>query len=172
MLQKEILADQELSQGRELEHDSPALTRYVGIFAALYGVLLLALSVVMETFDLDLGKGASVGVPIAAVYGTCGFFAAAHGRAPDRSERRRLTWGSLLASYAVSFAAIYIGMAIAGEDFLQLISDVNQKLTPILLGVAVIIVTLVYYVLFGLMYWMLGAAAMRAIRSGDRRASR
>lgn len=135
--------------------------RYIGVFAFAYAGIMLALNIIMPLIGVHTGTGVQICTLFAAVYGTTAVFSKDHHRAPDRSERRRLTWGSLLASYVVSFIGAYIMLAVAGHDLLQIISDVNQKLTPILLGVAVIIVTLLYYVLMGLCYAMFGKIAAR-----------
>jgi hypothetical protein len=141
--------------------ESVSVVRYCGIFGIVYAALLFAVNVLDHGFGMDLGRGVTSATLIAAAYGAVSFFLKDNGRVPDARERRRLTWGSIFISYVVSIVVASVVLSATGTSFWAMLSEINQKVTPILLGVAVIIVTLLYYLFLGLCYRVFGGIALK-----------
>ncbi len=53
-------------------------------------------------------------------------------------------------------------LTLAGHDLWAVFNEIFVKITPVLFGVAFIIVTLIYYLFLGVCYWWVGKIAARA----------
>ncbi len=144
---------------------SSPIIRYLGIFGLIYAGLIVSLNVLDRGFDVNLGNAANTAILIGSVYGAASFFVRDHGRVPDARERRRLTWASVLISYAISITALSFLLHLDGASVGALLKEVNEKMTPILFGVAVIILTLIYYLFLGLCYRAFAAIALKHMKA-------
>ncbi len=137
------------------------------MFALSHVLAIRLVNEASDRFGIEPEGGVNMGMFAAAIAVTSISYTKAYGRAPDRSERRKLTWGSLFSSVLISLAAAWMLLTLEGEDPAAAFSEVVDKLTPILFGVAVIIGTLVYYVLMGIGYWVMGKVAEKVAASND-----
>lgn len=164
---RELLNDistpgQGIKAERNHMEDSVSVMKYCGIFALVYAGLMLAVNTLFHALNVDLGAGANAGMAIAAACGGVAAFVKDHGRSPSKGERRKLTWGSIAASILISLIGFFIMLTLAGHDPWAVFNEIFVKITPVLFGVAFIIVTLIYYLFLGVCYWWIGKIAARA----------
>jgi len=67
-----------------------------------------------------------------------------------------MTQGSLFFSFVVSFVASYILLSVNGLDPLALLTEWVDFVSPPLFGAAIIFMTLIYYLVLGIMFFFLG----------------
>lgn len=84
-----------------MNDESVPVTRYVGLFAVIYCGLMIALNVLLQRFEFDVGRGASFGVLIGAAFVTIMTFVRRTKRPPNKQEKTILIWGSFGACFAV-----------------------------------------------------------------------
>lgn len=144
--------------------ESVSIARYCGVFSIIYAVLIIVINV-LDRSGVDLGNAVTTASLITAVYGASAFFVRDHGRVPDSKERRRLAWGSIFISYLISIVIASFLLSLEGTSFGAVLGQVSEKITPVLLSVAIIIVTLIYYLFLGLCYRVFSGIALRGLRS-------
>lgn len=138
---------------------SPRLGKYIGVFTITYVAALILVQCVAQFSHLP--SGANAGVLVASVYISVNSFVKDWRRTPDRPERRGLSWGCLFASYVASLIVAFGVFTLNGESFITFLAELNEKMMPVLLGVAFIIVSLLYYIIIGICFSIFGKIAAR-----------
>ena len=97
------------------------MNKYVLIFSGVYLASFIAAVLVSSMFDLD--GSFTVGTLMAGAMITSLVFVKDYKRAPNRTERRTLVWGSLLSSMALSsiVAAVYLLFAPEGASIIEIL---------------------------------------------------
>ncbi len=122
--------------------------KHILIFSSVYGGLLLLLNLI----PLDLGSGVNAGVLVAAVCITSQKFVRSNDRAPNTSERRKLTWGCLFASYIVSAIILVFSSFILGVDYSEFLPATINDGMLFLIFMSLVLVSLIYYMALGIMF--------------------
>lgn len=150
-----------MENANDLWQEQMAVRKYCGVFALAYALLMSTLVFCSVVLKLDIPGGANAGMAVASAYLAASSFVKDHGRAPSRRERRRLAWGSLFSALIVSSIGLYVAVALSGENPASFFAELVDKLTPILFGVVSVIAILVFYVVLGLTYWLVGGVVAK-----------
>lgn len=90
-------------------------------------------------------------------------FAKDNDAVPDKSQRRRLTWGCVLVSYLVGLISLVVVFALSPETHVKFVETFSDSAAIFLTGVAFIIVTLIYYILMGIVFAVFGKIVAKKI---------
>ncbi len=128
------------------------------LFSLLYAVSLI----VANLIPVDIGYGANSCALIISVFASVHLFVKNNERVPEKSERRKMAWGFLLSSYVISFFAVLITARMNGfySDLMSLSEDSG---IVIVFCFAIIIVSLIYYLILGISIRIFGNLAAKSI---------
>lgn len=141
--------------------NSVSMQRYCVIYALVYAGCLALINVLGSIAEVNLGSGGNAGALVGSAYIAVSKFVRDNGRVPDTAERRRLTWGSILASYLVSLLAVWAIFTFSSEDHSELFDMIARKGVLFLAGVSFVIITLFYYLMLGVCFYLFGKIAAR-----------
>jgi hypothetical protein len=85
---------------------------YVVRFAVAYAVALVGVGVILTVFDVEGGSSGSIAALFVGVVIAATKFVKEEKRVPNPSERKKLAWLSLVASFAVSLI-LAVGVLVA-----------------------------------------------------------
>jgi hypothetical protein len=131
------------------QNNSVGTKRYIVLFSLTYAGLFALVNVLAHGFNIDIGSGANIGMFIGASSATAIWFVNANKRAPSGPEKKKLIWGCLASSFAIS---------IAGASLVVYIVFGGQGLTEILALLGALHFAIWLLILFAvtlLYYWLL-----------------
>ena len=146
---------------------SISIKRYSFIYAGFFACLLISLNVVCSLLNIDVGMGLNMGVTIGAVFGTLTFFFKEQNRTPNKSELRRLTWGSLAAAYLVSLLAFLLILILDYQGARKIFSDLFTAVHPAIWLFAFAITTLIYALVIRVLYSIAGQLIEKQSNKGN-----
>lgn len=116
-------------------NEETSISPYVVRFTLVYVVTLIAVAAVLTAQGVEAESGTSMAALVVAVAFTVSKFVKAQRRVPTPSERKKLTWLSLAASFTVS---LVLGLAfLAVMSQLSLIAQTPGLLAPFSGGLVV-----------------------------------
>lgn len=130
-----------------------AMGNYIIKFILGYTIGLVLLSAIFHIFELEGNSGASIGVLIGVAIYVVGKFIQDHKRVPDKKEKSKLVWSSLVMSWLISIALliVYVFVVDGGKglsDLRQLLAEINMI---VMVGV-IAFVTLINWALLSYSY--------------------
>ena len=137
------------------------INRYIFKFSIAYFVGIIALAVILHVFELEHNSGASIAVLIGAAMYCVGKFIEENKRIPNKSEKSKMIWFSLLASWLISIIQLFIIVLIVdGAPILAELSSLIEKLNITIITGIVIFVSLIY---FAILSWSYGSLAEKQL---------
>ncbi len=139
--------------------ESVNIRKYIISFSACYTIGVVTVFIVLTVLDLEGNSGISVGILIASALYAVIKFIDDNKRAPNKTEKNKLVWQSLLMSWLVSLVLFLIAAVVIleTEDISFLGELVTQTNIAIFLGAAVFI-TLIQW---GILVYSYGPLAKR-----------
>lgn len=135
------------------------INRYIIKFSIAYAIGLIAITAIFIIFDLDHSSGASIGVLIGAAMYSVGKFIEENKRIPNKIEKSKLVWFSLISSYITSIIlAVIVISALDGIQGLTELAKLIEKLNIVIISGATIVVSLIYFVILS---WSYGSLAKK-----------
>lgn len=126
---------------------------YIIRFTVSYGVALLAIGLILELIDMDARSSGSVAALMAAVSYTASTFVNVEKRLPTLSEKKRLTWFSLMTSILVSLVLVLATLAFFDElALLERLPDLMSQIGSGVLAGIIIFVLVLYYMMLRVAY--------------------
>ncbi len=144
-----------------------SIKRYSFIYAGFFTGLLILLNVICSLLNIDVGMGLKMGVTIGAVFGTLTFFFKEQNRTPNKSELRRLTWGSLTAAYLVSLLAFLLIWILDYQGIRGIFSVLFTSVHPAIWVFAFAITTLIYALVIKVLYSIAGQLIEKQNNKGN-----
>lgn len=128
------------------------IRRYLRLFAFVYFCASIVGDLLIIYFEIDRNIGLSLGMLMASAFITGAKFVMDKKRCPEKEERQKLIWGSLLLSIVISVIVpllmIYVNVGLEGIKSLAALLAIPQLYWII----AVAIMTLVYWIVLTLSY--------------------
>jgi peptidoglycan biosynthesis protein MviN/MurJ (putative lipid II flippase) len=152
-----------------MENRNVSVVPYVALFSTVYAGLLLMLNAIVYGLNVDIGSSASVAMLLGAAYSTIAKFVSEHKRTPKKSERQKLIWGSILASFIVSLIVVAtVLMLVANPAMWEELDQLFQQISVgVWLGILVL-ATLLQYIVLSLVYgWGAKHIARRLPATGN-----
>lgn len=136
-----------------MQNNNISVIRYIALFSAVYAGLMLLLNAVVYGFNIDIGSSANIAMLLGAAYGAIIKFVSDQKRTPSQSEKRKLIWGSILSSFAVSLAIVATALISMASPSVwgELKQLLHQVSIPVWLGIF-LLVTLLYYAVLNFIY--------------------
>ncbi len=135
------------------------INKYIYKFSIVYAIGLIALTAIFNIFDINHSSGVSIAILIAAAMYTVGKFIEENKRTPNKKEKSKLVWSSLIVSWVLSIIlAIVIVLALNGTQGLFEISKLAEQLNIIVIAVILFVVSLLY---FAVLSWSYGGLAKK-----------
>ena len=127
-----------------------AISPYVVRFAIAYTVALIAVGAVLTVLEVNGSSSGSIASLFAGVVIDASGFVKNEKRVPSPSERKKLTWLSLVASYVISLGLAVAVLAALGQ--LEVIKVLPSLVAEV--GTGIVIGSLLFVtVLYGLVLW-------------------
>lgn len=131
--------------------------KYILKFGIAYIIGLIALAAIFHFLDLNGGSGASIGVLIGAAMYSVGKFIEENKRIPNKKEKSKLVWFSLLASWATSIILlIIVVLALEGLGGFSELAKLALKLNVIVIIGIIFFVSAIYFLVLS---WCYGGLA-------------
>lgn len=135
------------------------INKYIFKFSVTYAIGLIALTAIFNIFDLDHSTGASIGVLIGAAMYSVGKFIEENKRIPNKAEKSKLVWLSLISSFITSIILAVIVISVLDDaQGLAELAKLLEKLNVVILSGATIFVLLIY---FAVLSWSYGSLAKK-----------
>lgn len=139
-------------------------TKYCVIFSITYFVLLLLLNLAPHVLNTNVGAGSNIGALLASGIFTAFKFVSDHKRVPDRSEKRKLIWGSYVASILASIIIAGILFSMMDAQDRNGIYSLLKQLPAFMITAAALIITGLYYACFSVTYGPLSKAILKMVQ--------
>ncbi len=135
------------------------INQYILKFSIAYIIGLVALAAIFYFLDLDGGSGASIGALIGAAMYSSGKFIEENKRIPNKVEKSKLVWLSLLLSWVVSIILVVIFVLVFdGFEGLFELSNLMLELNAIVIFGILFFVSLLHFLA---LYWCYGGLAKK-----------
>lgn len=135
------------------------INKYIIKFSIAYAIGLVAITAIFIIFDLDHSSGASIGVLIGAAMYSVGKFIEENKRIPNKIEKSKLVWLSLISSYITSIVlAVIVISLLDGIQGLAELAKLIEKLNVVIIVGATVVVSLIYFVVLS---WSYGGLAKK-----------
>jgi len=139
------------------------INKYIIKFNIAYAIGLVAITAIFIIFDLDHSLGASIGILIGAAMYSVGKFIEENKRIPNKIEKSKLVWLSLISSYITSIVlAVIVILLLDGIQGLTELSKLIEKLNIVIIAGATVVVSLIYFVVLS---WSYGGLAKKLYES-------
>lgn len=139
------------------------INKYVIKFCFAYALGLVAVFAILYFLDLDGGSGLSFSVLISGGVYAGGKFVEDNKRAPDKQEKSKLVWLSLLSCCGLSVVySVIIVLAVAGFDGLLYIYGIVKIINFMIILGAFLFVSLLYFLILS---WCYGGFAKRQLKN-------
>jgi hypothetical protein len=139
------------------------INKYILKFSIAYAIGLVAVTAIFYIFDLNGSSGVSIVLLISAAMYAVGEFIKEHKRTPNKSEKYKLAWLSLIISWVMSILlAVTITVALSGIQGLFELSDLALELNTIIIFVIIFIVSLLN---FAILLWSYGGLANKKYKT-------
>lgn len=126
------------------------ISKYIFRFSWVYLIALILIGFILTVLGIEGSSGSGVGALLAAVMMTIDRFLKDNKRVPIEKEQSKLVWGSLLASYLVSFMLAFLTLSASGE--LNSVLNMMIELGSIKLVLIMAMITLVYFLILKFAY--------------------
>ena len=129
------------------------ITKYIIKFSLGYVFGLIALAAIFYILDLEGNSGASIGVLIGAAMYAGGKFIQENKRVPNKKEKSKLVWLSLISSWVVStFFLIAAVLILDGQQGLTDLSLLVEELNAVIITSVLLLVTLLHFAILSYSY--------------------
>ena len=140
------------------------ISPYVVRFSLAYAVALIAIALILTVLNLDSNSGTSMAALFTAVVFTIAKFVKDQKRVPTLSERKKLTWLSLMASFAVSLVLAVGVIALTGQlSLIAQLPSVLEQLGGLMVVGAFVFITAIYSLTLWFSYGWFAKAQYRAM---------
>ena len=133
--------------------------RYCIFFALAYGALLALVNIAIAVFNIEVGSALNIASLVAAIYISAYKFAKEQDRIPEKTEKKKIAVGCLLTAYAISLIIAIITALLSGLSFTALF----QGISPVMLFMSIVIVTIIYLTAIYLSYGWFVRIALKII---------
>ena len=141
------------------------ITKYIVKFSLGYVFGLIALTVIFHIFDLDSNSGASIGVLIGAAVYAVGKFIQENKRVPNKEEKSKLVWSSLIISWGVSILLLIAAVLILdGQQGLADLFLLVEELNAAIIAGVLFFVTLLHFAVLSYSYGGLAKIQYRGLQ--------
>ncbi len=126
------------------------ILKYILRFSLIYLVAIILVGTILILLNIDSNSGAKIGALLAAVVMTIDKFLKDNKRIPNKQEKSKLVWGSLIASFIVS-SLVVVPLLILSGEFSNIIKLISGESSKYFLA-AFIFITVIYYLLLTFFY--------------------
>ena len=131
-------------------YPSTSVKKYIGVFLLMNMIGAMILGLLKTFFNFDLGIVATIGILIAASFGTTLMFVKAKKRAPEPSEKRRLVWGCFMGGGILTILGLLLSILLESgyQGVLETFTSLQENASLPRLGIAIgLSMSLVYLML-------------------------
>lgn len=137
------------------------INKYIIKFSLAYFIGIIALAVILNIFDIEHNTGASIAVLIGAAIYCVGKFIEENKRIPNKVEKSKMVWLSLIASWLISITQLIIIMILfEGAPILVEISSLMERINLIIVAGVVLLISIIY---FAVLSWSYGSLAEKQL---------